>query len=123
MLLAGLMTSSSACKTGPKVDHWIVSEGGLASANAFLSYPLAKDYHCLSPADERRALIACQDRRSFEVNWCIIVKEQTPEKGVYAGCGDGVLKDVEKEMLNWACLDEGDLTELLQFCKRRTLGL
>lgn len=125
MLLVGLLSSSSACKTGPKVDHWIVSEGGLASANAFLSYPLAQDFHCLSPSDERRALIACQDRRPFSVNWCVIAKGQILYKdhAVIAGCGDGVLMDVEKEMINWVCLDQGDLTELLQFCKRRTLGL
>lgn len=123
MLLVSLMSSSAGCKTGPRVDHWIVSEGGLTGASSFLSYPLGEDFHCLSPADERRALISCQDRRPFEVNWCIIAKDQSPGKDVIAGCGDGALKAVEKEMLNWTCLDDGDLTELLTFCKRRMIGL
>lgn len=121
MLLVGLLSSSSACKTGPDVQYWIVSELGLVySLDIQLEYPLNRDFVCLSPRDQQLALQACKERREMPLlNWCAI--ERDAQKPL-AGCSDGSVKEAG-EIINWACLDIGDMQELLGFCKRRKMGI
>lgn len=120
MLLVGLLSSSNACRSSPDVQVWVVSEGALVySLDTQLPFPLNRDFICLSPRDQQLTFQACAERRKLpQVNWCAIERDKAEP---FVACGDGAVKEV-KEILNWACLDIGDMQELLGFCKRRMTG-